>query len=80
MTFLIGESGWDWLERATYRGGIGMYYNTTWGGVLTYLVFGLICLFTIIGVITTLKFIVSLLFGKKKKEDPHQKWLRTGKM
>lgn len=80
MTFLIGEGGWSWLERATYRGGIGFYYDSTWGGVLTYLVVGLICLFAIIGVICTLKFIFSKIFGRKKKEDPHQKWLRTGKM
>lgn len=79
MTFLIGESGWDWLERATYRGGIGIYYNSTLGGVLTYLVFGLFCLFAVIGVAVTLKFIFSMIF-RKKKEDPHQKWLRTGKM
>lgn len=76
MKFLIGEGGWSWLERASYRGGIGLYYNTTLGGVLTYLIFGLICLFTFIGIVTVLKFI---LFGKKKKEDPGKKWLRTGK-
>ncbi len=77
MKFLIGESGWDWLERATYRGGVGFYYDSTLGGILTFIVVGLICLFAIIGVITTIKF---LFFGRRKKEDPHQKWLRTGKM
>lgn len=76
MKFLIGEGGWNWLERASYRGGIGLYYDTTLGGVLTYLIFGLICLFTFIGIVTVLKFI---LFGKKTKEDPGKKWLRTGK-
>ena len=80
MTFLMGEGTWDWLERATYRGGIGFYYDSTLGGVLTFFVVGLICLFAIIGVICTLKFIFSAIFGQKKKEDPHQKWLRTGKM
>ena len=79
MIFLIGEDAWSRLERAAYRGGIGMYYNSTWGGLITYLIFGLICLFAIIGIIVTLKFITSMFFGKKKKEDPHQKWLRTGK-
>ncbi len=77
MTFLYCESGMDWLERATYRGGVGFYYDTTLGGILTFIVVGLICLFTVIGIIATIKF---LFFGRKKKEDPHQKWLRTGKM
>ncbi len=77
MTFLYGESGMDWLERATYRGGVGFYYDTTLGGILTFIVVGLICLFTVIGIIATIKF---LFIGRKKKEDPNQKWLRTGKM
>ena len=76
MKFMIGEGGWNWLERATYRGGIGLYYNDTWGGVLTYLVFGIIMLLAVIGLISVLKW---LLFGRKPKEDPGKKWLRTGK-
>ena len=81
MIFLIGEDAWSRWERAAFRGGIGMYYNSTWEGLVTYLIFGLFCLFAIIGIIVVVKFVVSLLFGgKKEKEDPHQKWLRTGKM
>ena len=80
MAFLIGEDAWSRFERAAFRGGIGIYYNTTLEGLLTYLVFGLFCLFAIIGIIVVLKFIASLLFGKKEEKDPHQKWLKTGKM
>lgn len=80
MTFLMGEGTWDRLERVAYRGGIGFYYDSTLSGILTFIVVGLICLFTIIGIICTLKFIFSAIFGRKGKEDPHQKWLRTGKM
>ena len=80
MIFLIGEDAWSRLERAAYRGGIGMYYNTTLEGLLTYLVFGLFCLFAIIGLVVVIKFIVSMLFRTKKETDPHQKWLKTGKM
>ncbi len=77
MKFMIGEGIWNQLERMAYRGGVGFYYESTLGGVLTFIVVGLICLFTVIGIIATIKF---LFFGRKKKEDPHQKWLRTGKM
>lgn len=76
MKFLIGEGGWTWLERATYRGAIGLYYDSTWGGVLTYIIFGLFIIFAVIGLFTVVKWIFS---GKKKKKDPGQEWLKTGK-
>lgn len=77
MKFLIGEGGWSWLERASYRGGIGLYYDDTLGGIITYLVFGLFCILAIIGFITVIKWI--FFRRKKSKETPEQKWLRTGK-
>ncbi len=77
MKFIMGEDWMNFLDRLTYRGIIGIAYESTLDGVLAYIIFGLICLFTVIGVISTIKFI---FFGRKKKEDPHQKWLRTGKM
>lgn len=77
MKFIMGEDWINFLERLTYRGIIGIAYKSTLDGVLAYIIFGLVCLFAVIGVISTIKFI---FFGRKKKEDPHQKWLRTGKM
>lgn len=77
MKFIIGEDWISFFERLKYRGIIGIAYESTFDGVLAYIIFGLICLFAVIGVISTIKFI---FFGRKKKEDPHQKWLRTGKM
>lgn len=77
MKLIIGgEGGMAWLERATYRGAIGIFYNDTLHGILTYLIFGIICLLAIIGLFTVLKWI---FFGRKKKEDQGKKWLRTGK-
>lgn len=76
MKFMMGESGWAWLERASFRGGIGLYYNDTWGGVLTYITFGIILILAIIGLFSVLKWIA---FGRKTKEDPGKKWLKTGK-
>lgn len=76
MKFLIGEGGMSYLERLTYRGVIGLFYESTWEGVLAYIIFGLFCIFAIIGFITVLKI---LFFGRTKKEDPGKKWLRTGK-
>lgn len=53
-----------------------MAYDSTLDGVLAYIIFGLFCIFAIIGFITVLKI---LFFGRTKKEDPGKKWLRTGK-
>lgn len=77
MKFLMGEDSWSRLERALYRGGIGLFYDSTWGGVLTYIVFGIICILAIIGLITVLNF----FFGRKtkRKSSPGEKWLKTGK-
>ena len=77
MKCLIGEGGWSWLERATYRGAIGLFYDSTWGGVLAYIIFGLICILAIIGLIC----VIAFLFGRKrgKKMSSHEKWLKTGK-
>lgn len=77
MKFIIGgEGSWGWLERATYRGAIGIFYDDTLNGLLAYLIFGIICLLAVIGLFTVLKW---LFFGRRKKEDPGKKWLRTGK-
>jgi len=78
MKFIIGgESGLDWLERAAYRGAIGLFYDTTLTGLLAYLIFGIICILAVIGLITVLKWI---FFGRSKKlKDPGKEWLRTGK-
>ncbi|WP_293008553.1 MULTISPECIES: hypothetical protein [unclassified Oscillibacter] len=75
MKFIIGENGWSWLERITYRGAIGLFYDSTLGGVLTYLIFGTMCILAVVGLITVLK----LLFFRKKKISPEEKWLKTGK-
>lgn len=77
MKFLIGEGGWSWLERATYRGAIGLFYDSTWGGVLAYIIFGLVCVLAIIGLIAVISFIFSR--GGKKKMNASEKWLKTGK-
>ena len=31
MKFIIGENGWSFLERMTYRGAIGIFYESTLG-------------------------------------------------
>jgi len=77
MKFIIGaEDGWGWLERATYRGAIGFFYDDTWGGVLAYLIVGLICLLAVIGLITVIRFIFR---PRKPKMTPSEKWMKTGK-
>lgn len=76
MKFLIGEGGWSYLERLAYRGMIGLFYENTLGGILAYLTFGIFCILAVIGLITVIKWI---FVGRKKKEDPGKKWLKTGK-
>ena len=76
MKFIIGESGWSWLERATYRGTIGLFYDNTLGGILAYLIFGIVAILAIVGFFTVLKW---LFFRRKRKESAEAKWLKTGK-
>ena len=79
MKLIIGaETGWGWLERATYRGAIGLFYDDTWGGVLAYVIFGLLCLLAVIGLIT----VISLIFHPRKRKNKMSatdKWIKTGK-
>ena len=79
MKFIIGEDGMTWLSRIAYDGTIGLFYNTTLGGVLSYLIFGIVCILTTIGLITVLGWVFT---GKKKKKnkDPYKEWLKTGRM
>lgn len=66
MRFIIGEGGLSYLERIAYRGVIGIFFDSTWSGMLAYLIFGLICIFTVIGIIATIKGILTG-FGRKPK-------------
>ena len=65
MQFIMGEDWTTLLQRMSYRGVIGFFYDSTWGGVLTYLICGLIAIFAVIGVIAVIKW---LFFGRKKKD------------
>lgn len=72
MKFIIGENGWSYLERLSYRGVIGLFFEDTLSGILSYLIFGLVCIFAIIGIIATIKF---LLFGfHRKPKSTYEIW------
>ena len=76
MKLIIGgENSLAWLERMTYHGTIGIFYRTTWEGVLSYLIIGLIIILAVIGFITVIKG----LFKRKGKKDPYENWIKTGK-
>jgi len=66
MKFLIGEGGASYLDRLSYRGVIGLFYETTWEAILTYIAFGLICILAVIGLGTVLKWIFSGISKKSK--------------
>ena len=79
MKFVIGaEDLLGWLDRAAYKGAIGLFYNSTWSGVLAYIIFGLIVVLAFIGLVTILR---SIFFRpkKSKKMDSSEKWIKTGK-
>ena len=67
MKFIITERAWTMLENLTYRGVIGLFYDSTLTGMLAYLLFGIICAFAIIGLFATVKW----LFTRKKKKKPY---------
>ncbi len=68
MKFLIGEGGESYLERLTYRGIIGLLYETTWQAILAYIIFGLFCILAAIGLGTVLKWIFSGLTKKSRSK------------
>ena len=78
MKFILGgETGWEYFERMAYDGVIGLFYKTTFDGMIAHLIFALLIIFAIIGVLATLKW---LFFGRrKKKKDAGKEWLKTGK-
>lgn len=77
MKFILGgEGSWEWLERIAYRGAIGIFYDDTLSGVLAFLIFAIVCILAVIGLITVLK---RIFFGKRPKETPGERWMRTGR-
>ena len=66
MKFIINEGGWSMLERFTYRGAIGLFYESTIGGMLAYLIFAILIALAAIGLVTVLKW---LFTGRKKKRQ-----------
>ena len=68
MHFLAGD--------AFGMGGIGIVYDGPLGAIGTWIVFITIIILSIIGLLTTLKF---LFTRKRKKETPEERWLKTGK-
>ena len=81
MRIIIGETVTNWgrMEWTAYRGVIGIFYNTTWDGVCAYILLGVIIALSLIGLATVIKW---AMFGRKNNEpeDPHKKWMRTGRM
>lgn len=80
MKLIIGE-GWETLlDRFSYRGCIGMFYNTTWEGVLTYLIATVVIILAIIGLLTVLKTIFGIgghssTKSKSGLSKQEQQWL-----
>lgn len=80
MKFIIGgEDWWGWLERASYRGAIGIFYESTWSGVLAYALLAIVAILAVIGLLTVISWIITIPKRKKDKMSPSEKWLKTGK-
>jgi len=72
MKFMIGENWYTYFERMSYRGFIGLLYESTWEGVLAYVIFGLTIILAIVGLVTVIK---ALFRGKNRKSD-HDAWMK----
>ena len=59
MRFVIGESAADYLTRALYRGVIGIFYDTIMGGLLAYIIFGIIIVSSAVGLFTIIKWLLT---------------------
>lgn len=80
MKFIIGEGLGNQLERLEYRGSIGLFYTDTLGGVLCYIVFGLLCILAVIGLFTVGKWLIHLIAGMRhRNESAYEKWERERK-
>ena len=78
MKFIMGSGGiFGGLDLMRYEGIIGIAYNNTLMAVLAFLIVVAIGILAIIGLGTVIK---RIFRGKKKKETPGEKWLRTGKI
>ena len=75
MKFLIGEGGWSYLERVSYRGVIGLFFDSTWTGVLSYFLFGLFCILAVIGLVVVLRALPGLI----KPKSAYEKWEKAYK-
>ena len=74
---MFGEGGWSYLERLTYRGFIGFFYENTLMGILTYCIIGLILIFAVIGFLAVIRF---LFRGKKKGKTPECSGVKSRKI
>lgn len=70
MKLIIGgESGWEYFERWAYDGVIGLFYKTTFQGLLAYLIFGIMITLSLIGLYTVIKWIIN---KRKKKKNTYK--------
>ena len=62
-------------------GGYGILFGNTPGMILAYILLAVVGIFALIGLFVTLKALIKLiLFGRKKKMTPEEKWLKTGRI
>ncbi len=70
MKIIIGgESSWEYFERWAYDGVIGIFYKTTFQGLLAYLIFGAMVILSAIGLYTVIKWLIG---GRKKKKNTYK--------
>lgn len=70
MKIIIGgETGWEYFERWAYDGVIGIFYKTTFQGLLAYLIFGIMIILSVIGLCTVIKWLIG---GRKKKKNSYK--------
>lgn len=65
MHFIIGRPNDLWYSVWSADGAIGFIYDSIFGAIISYVLFGIFCALAVIGLKTVLK---RLLFGKKEKK------------
>lgn len=58
-------------------GGYGILFGNIFGMILAYLLLIIVAISAIVGFFVIIKWIFG---GKRRKMDPHERWLKTGKM
>ena len=78
MVFIFSESGLSYIERLMYKGAIGIFYSDTLSGILAYILFAFFSVMAFVGILCTLKAIITGIAKKiSAKRSPYKYYNRN---